>query len=434
MGLLDFMQTPQGMGLLSAVAGGMAGARRGTPWNNVGRGLTSGVVGYNAALEDQRLAANTAIADKYRSMQMQQIEQEIERARTLKEAGQAAAGKAMIPGSHGPLGYKPTDPSAFVGQLAQGNAPEDQEFNLANMEAIAEGNNALAPEPEAKFDPASYRNVYMQELASRGMPDEAMKYAPEPTKPMVLGKTLVDPATGKVIAVDETWKEETAANREQRIQELQMRLEDQRLSREQNMALRRELADQQAALRRDLAAQSSAQAGRPPSGYRYTPTGELEAIPGGPADIKAGELGDKRAKQRDMQIAQAGNVLGTVREAKGLVGYSTTGVGGLASGLPMTRARDLAAKLTTIKANLGFDRLQQMRDSSPTGGALGQVAVQELTALQATIANLDQQQSPAQLKASLDKIETHYNKWLETVKSSDGNKKPAASDPLGIRR
>lgn len=46
MGLLDFVQTPEGQGLLSAVAGGLAGARRGTPLNNLGQAGISGLIGY----------------------------------------------------------------------------------------------------------------------------------------------------------------------------------------------------------------------------------------------------------------------------------------------------------------------------------------------------------------------------------------------------
>ena len=78
-------------------------------------------------------------------------------------------------------------------------------------------------------------------------------------------------------------------------------------------------------------------------------------------------------------------------------------------------AANPADRLTTIKANLGFDRLQQMRDQSPTGGALGQVAVQELASLQATVASLDQLQSPTQLGTALDKIERHYTNWRNAV-------------------
>ena len=48
-GLLDFAKTPEGQGLLAAVAGGLTGARRGTPINNIGRGAMAGLVGYSEA-------------------------------------------------------------------------------------------------------------------------------------------------------------------------------------------------------------------------------------------------------------------------------------------------------------------------------------------------------------------------------------------------
>lgn len=179
-GLLDWMQTPVGMGLLSAVAGGMAGARKGTPWNNVGRGLVTGVQGYAGAQDMIRQEQENAFAKQFKTLQMQELESKIAQQKAMKEAGVAAASKAMVPGSHGPLGYKPTDPNAFIGQFAQGGTTEDDAFNQANMQAIASGNNALAPEPESQFDQAAYQNSMVQELAQRGLYDEAMKYAPKP--------------------------------------------------------------------------------------------------------------------------------------------------------------------------------------------------------------------------------------------------------------
>lgn len=165
----------------------------------------------------------------------------------------------------------------------------------------------------------------------------------------------------------------------------------------------------------DTRARETTGAGRIPPGYRMTTAGNLEAIPGGPADIKAGAEGAKAALRKETLATAAGNVLNTIREAQKLAGWSTSGVGGLASSVPMTDARKLAGHIETIKANIGFDRLQQMRDMSPTGGALGQVAVQELSALQATIAKLDQLQSPGDVKEALGKIEQHYSRWLSTL-------------------
>jgi hypothetical protein len=164
------------------------------------------------------------------------------------------------------------------------------------------------------------------------------------------------------------------------------------------------------------------QFGKPPAGYRWRNDGSMEAVPGGPADIKAGELGAKAAARAESAVAQADSVLQEVRDAKGMVGWNTAGLGGTLAILPSSEARDLAGKLQTIKANLGFDRLQQMRDQSPTGGALGQVAVQELASLQATVASLDQLQSPKQIGQALDKIERHYTNWRNTVQQSRAGK------------
>lgn len=162
------------------------------------------------------------------------------------------------------------------------------------------------------------------------------------------------------------------------------------------------------------------QFGKPPAGYRWKQDGTLEAIPGGPTDIKAGELGAKAEQRKAAAAGAAENVLSAVSDARKLVGFNTAGVGSSLAAIPGTDARDLQSKLDTIKANLGFDRLQQMREQSPTGGALGAVAVQELIALQSTVASLDQGQSRAELKKSLDKIDRHYNNWLKTTQGNAG--------------
>jgi hypothetical protein len=50
-GLLDFLKTPEGQGLLSATFGGLAGARRGAPLNSIGRAGLAGLAGYSGALD-----------------------------------------------------------------------------------------------------------------------------------------------------------------------------------------------------------------------------------------------------------------------------------------------------------------------------------------------------------------------------------------------
>lgn len=89
MGLLDdfsqFVKTPEGMGLLSAVAGGLAGANRGTPINNLGRAGLAGVMGYGNALDRQERTAENAVQNQLRQAQMA----EFARKQKIVEAQQA---------------------------------------------------------------------------------------------------------------------------------------------------------------------------------------------------------------------------------------------------------------------------------------------------------------------------------------------------------
>jgi len=136
------------------------------------------------------------------------------------------------------------------------------------------------------------------------------------------------------------------------------------------------------------------------------------------ADEKRAEKEAKQTQAADMAISGADRIISEVQDTKKMVSPFTAGAGSWLSSIPLTESKDLSKRLTTIKANLGFDRLQQMRDASPTGGALGQVAVQELVALQSTIASLDQDQSSKQLKDALDKIELHYSNWRDAVRKA----------------
>lgn len=68
-GLLDFISTPEGQGLLSAAFGGLAGARRGTPLNNIGRAGIAGLTGYGSAQDRITQEAEAAQARELRAMQ-----------------------------------------------------------------------------------------------------------------------------------------------------------------------------------------------------------------------------------------------------------------------------------------------------------------------------------------------------------------------------
>lgn len=165
--------------------------------------------------------------------------------------------------------------------------------------------------------------------------------------------------------------------------------------------------------RRELAAASAAQRGALTDIQRQIAQERLDA-----ARAKVQDAEDKKATALKLETAKAENVIGIVNNLIPKVsGISTAGLAGKALSLvPGSDAYDLARNIETIKANLGFKELSDMRQASPTGGALGQVAVQELNFLQATVASLDVGQSPAQLRANLEKIRKHYSRWLATTR------------------
>jgi hypothetical protein len=114
-----------------------------------------------------------------------------------------------------------------------------------------------------------------------------------------------------------------------------------------------------------------------------------------------------------LQAQDAGNVLAAIKTARDLIGANTTGfIGQKLGGVGGTEAYNLRAALDTVKSSIGFDRLQRMREESKTGGALGQVAVRELELLQATIASIDANQSGAQLRSNLGRVEKQYQRAM----------------------
>ena len=108
-------------------------------------------------------------------------------------------------------------------------------------------------------------------------------------------------------------------------------------------------------------------------------------------------LADAKKSASNMTMGMAGSVLGVI---------------------PGTSAFDLGKKLDTIKANAGFDKLQDMRMNSPTGGALGNVAVQELMFLQSVYGNLEQSQSKEQFTENLDAFERAYDASMQRVRDA----------------
>ena len=80
-----------------------------------------------------------------------------------------------------------------------------------------------------------------------------------------------------------------------------------------------------------------------------------------------------------------------------------------------TDAANLQAALSTVTSAIGFKRLQDIREASPTGGALGAVSERELSQLNAALGSISQKQGKPQLKKNLERIKKHYQNSVKAI-------------------
>jgi hypothetical protein len=155
-------------------------------------------------------------------------------------------------------------------------------------------------------------------------------------------------------------------------------------------------------------------AGKAPSGYRYTPNGDLEPIPGGPA---AEMLQPKEIQKREAVLPQARQAVKTVSNTMSVIGQTVdkllanpdgiNGITGLIGGITPAltdKARAAKADLEQLK-NLAFIQgITELRAASKTGAAVGNVSNREGDRFENLKASLDRSQSKDDLIAALKKL------------------------------
>jgi hypothetical protein len=166
---------------------------------------------------------------------------------------------------------------------------------------------------------------------------------------------------------------------------------------------------------------------RIPVGYRMTPEGTLEAIPGGPTTTN---LSPKEMQKLEAAYPKAtlslksfesssDNLIKDLETLKNHPGLpSITGV--LYGRTPsLTKeGREAQALYDKIVARGGFKELQDMRNASPTGGALGNISNQEGTQLRQAFGALDRTQDASSVQKELENI-------AENIRGSKGRVREA---------
>jgi hypothetical protein len=165
-----------------------------------------------------------------------------------------------------------------------------------------------------------------------------------------------------------------------------------------------------------------------PSGYRKTAGGQgLEFIPGGPQDpavqakqttVKLSErdLANREAKYPQATAALKGFEAKTTKFVRDIDELITNEKGlneitGFLAGRTdlsalSSEGRRALALFNTITAKGGFSELQDMRNSSPTGGALGNVSDREGRQLIDAVGALSRTQNAKDLRTSLGILKT----------------------------
>lgn len=243
-GLLDFIGTPEGQGLLSAAFGGLAGARRGAPLNSIGIAGLSGLQGYQGAQYQDTV-------NKYREAQSQKLQNDLARQQRLDNFTanlgngpvnvQAAFAAGMDPSQIKALVESPNWGKAQIKDYRDVRAP-DGSVQIMGFDEF--GNQVSTG--QAPFKAPEFRDLGGKQVA----------IDPVTLKPVWEGAKSMSPG-------------EVASNR---ISQAHLGLAQQRL------ALERE--------------QMGGPANNPmykgaPAGYRWNMQGGLEPIPGGPATANA---------------------------------------------------------------------------------------------------------------------------------------------------
>ncbi len=190
---------------------------------------------------------------------------------------------------------------------------------------------------------------------------------------------------------------------------------------EQNPTRRQSMQQELAVAENDLRRLGNGPQGAPQPVPVGSPQPAPSAASGGLVSPKQAEL-DAAAAKAAGRVEQAkvttDNVKSAIDDALSLVGITSTGaIGAAMRQLPAaTDAGALDNAVKSVQANLSFGALQQMRENSPTGGALGQVAIQELEMLKSTVVALDPVRDGAErTRNKLLKIKQHYESWLDAA-------------------
>lgn len=133
---------------------------------------------------------------------------------------------------------------------------------------------------------------------------------------------------------------------------------------------------------------------------------QVEQLPETPEAIA------KKEGRRLQKLRAGGTVIQDLQRGLDILENDWSSVSAAASGvakhIPLTDAKALDGFIQSALSNVGLDTLQTMRENSPTGGALGQVPIQQQKRLEQVLGSLDISQDPAIVKENVKRVINIY--------------------------
>jgi len=138
--------------------------------------------------------------------------------------------------------------------------------------------------------------------------------------------------------------------------------------------------------------------GKPPSGFKWTAEGNLEPIPGGPADFK---MTDARNKKEGRLNA----VDSAIKEIEGLIQHPgrklATGASGVLPGIPSTSQQGFISRLDTFQNKMFIPVVEQMKGMGQLSDAEGKRLVESVGALKRTMSEGEFKESMQEVLSEL---------------------------------
>lgn len=316
-GLLDWIKTPEGQGLLGMAAGYAANAQRGAPVNSLGRGGLTGLLAYGNAQNRQEESAERAKMGQYRDAQI-----------TAFNAKAAADAEALAR----ERAKREALPGLFKAPTMTGGEAMPQELGGLPMFSQPMGVTPMQQQPGGFDVLGAIRAGYSVDEATKlaGVPDIGR---PKATRQMEVD----DGQGGKRIALVDDFGREVAGfagytapvqvNRGDRVDFVKpspgVSLPVGMSPSERDASARGWAGNRLTADRLAFDKAGGADGNKAPAGYRWNADRSgMEIIPGGPADAKASADGQKK-------VSEARDVLGLLDEVDALLPKATGSYAGL---------------------------------------------------------------------------------------------------------